>query len=126
MEIFNFNYPLYSYRTTLFPSGILCIGGKIFGGQMNWNLIKEKYPKAHKYLFDHCKVAIDIDKSRFLYDFFDEQGIYVIINRSPADNEFFWSIDIGKDFCDGDYTNTRTEAEEQAFLKAFEILEDKL
>ena len=62
---------------------------------------------------------------RALYSFFDEQGIYTIINRSPADNEFFWSIDIDKDFCDGDYTNTRTEAEEQAFLKAFEILEDK-
>ena len=91
-------------------------------------LIKEKYPKAEE-LADNWGDTHTIDwrqSDRWLYDFFDEQGIYVIINRSPADNEFFWSIDIDKDFCDGDYTNTRTEAEEQAFIKAFEILEDKL
>ena len=89
---------------------------------MNWKIIKEKYPKAYELALKNSNPAFC---DRLLYDFFDSQGIYAIINRSPADNEFFWSIDIGKDFCDGDYTNTRTEAEEQAFLKAFEILEDK-
>ena len=107
---------------------------------MNWKIIKEKYPKAHKYLFDHCKVAIDIDKSRFLYDFFDEQGIYIEIELCYLKDKTIWfEYDINSPFWDDsicamnepDYeepykTKTRTEAEEQAFLRAFKILEEKL
>ena len=96
---------------------------------MNWKIIKEKYPKAHKYLFDHCKVAIDIDKSRFLYDFFDEQDIYIMmILEWDFDNKKRWDfwIDYVEKRIDSGLYDTRTEAEEQAFLRAFKILEDKL
>lgn len=71
----------------------------------------------------------DDEGIRFLYNFFDEQNIYISINVNMF-MMFDWSIittpnisiSIQSDF---DY-NLRIEAEEQAFLKAFEILEDKL
>lgn len=97
---------------------------------MNWNEIKKDYPKS----FDLLDKAVDIhweleperyQRLRFLYDFFDELGIYIIIGHSPADKEFFYTIDIDMNCIDGDYYKTRYEAEEQAFLKAFEILEDR-
>ena len=76
---------------------------------------------------------------RDLFDFFDEQGIYININLSYVSDEGFWfeyeidTFNKKTDCCsmdESDYeepykTTTRTEAEEQAFLKAFEILEDK-
>lgn len=105
---------------------------------MDWNEIKENHPKSYQvwqqWLKLHCssdywdnfwKELNDIDV-RVLYDFFDEQGIYVIINHSPADKEFFYTIDINMVCIDGDYYKTRTKAEEQAFLKAFKILEDRI
>jgi len=101
---------------------------------MNWNEIKKDYPKS----FDLLDKAVDIhweleperyQRLRFLYDFFDEQGIYISINVNMF-MMFDWSIittpnisiSIQSDF---DY-NLRIEAEEQAFLKAFEILEDRI
>jgi hypothetical protein len=95
----------------------------------------KKYPKAYDawVTYNQAKYGTAPSKDAYwllmvgsLYDFFDRKGIYIIVNRSPADREFFWSIDIDVDYYDGDYTATRTEAEEQAFIKAFEILEDKL
>ena len=111
---------------------------------MNWNLIKEKYPKAYKEGQDWWVAHAEIYEpaflfnigNRFLYDFFDEQGIIIQI-------KFFWkaevlgkkwSYEISNDFeyiyssnlNDSITYSNRTEAEEQAFIKAFEILEDKL
>ena len=95
---------------------------------MNWTLIKEKCPKAFKKLkqdrpFDYHQHPRD------LYDFFDEQGIYIEILKMFDGNYttptgFYFYID---DYTRDEYSaDTRTLAEEQAFLKSFEILEDKL
>jgi len=106
---------------------------------MNWTEIKEKYPKASRLLINYY----DIDDSligiryfvedylaRNLYDFFDEQGLY--INILVEDNEYtnsinwlYWIVDSEKRIDDYSF-QTRTEAEEKAFEKAFEILENKL
>ena len=122
---------------------------------MNWNKIKEKHPKAKAKYIDWCH-AEDCPSSkcylhttRDLYDFFDEQGIYInifeagILTGKIKDYENFrWIIttnfrtdkDAGKweetTIYNHDYPLskkiTRTEAEEQAFTKAFEILESTL
>lgn len=122
---------------------------------MNWQEIKEKYPKAFVLMhnFQHKELAYkepyppivlkDLSRFqenygiRFLYDFFDGEGIWISIMRNHyyednMDNslhEFFdWSITVDSEYvADGEVEElTRTEAEEQAFLKAFEILENKL
>ena len=91
---------------------------------MDWELIKEKYPKASESLQKWAKgeegFIIGADP-RVLYDFFDGEGIYIVMGRGGG--EFFWMVDEFLDCLDdGGYEKTRTEAEEQAFLKAFEIL----
>ena len=109
---------------------------------MKWNKIKEKYPKAfdigQKWWVsnvDNYELDITINASdRFLYDFFDEQGMYISaeidttmeakfspVIYSLTDNEPCEEI-----WRDEYLWRTRTEAEEQAFEKAFEILENKL
>jgi len=140
---------------------------------MNWNKIKEKHPKAFRlwldsedykaepvvveysreskdiYLADADNQTTFLCELRDLYDFFDEQGIYInifeagILTGKIKDYENFrWIIttnfrtdkDAGKweetTIYNHDYPLskkiTRTEAEEQAFTKAFSILEDKL
>lgn len=115
--------------------------------KMNWNEIKEKYPKAfHKMHQWHYKdlaykkpyppIVIkeynrlqERDANRFLYDFFDEQDIYISINVNMF-MMFDWSIITTPDvsvFIQSDFDyNFRTEAEKSAFLKAFKILENKL
>ena len=115
---------------------------------MNWNLIKEKYPKAYKEGQDWWVAHAEIYEpaflfnigNRFLYDFFDEQGVVVevVFAYNNTDEIYWFEYYIYKNgvlqFCsmdEPDYeepykTITRTEAEEQAFIKAFEILEDKL
>ena len=100
---------------------------------MNWTKIKENYPKAHKLLFDKQRIVMDVDSDRFLYDFFDEQGIVIDIAFTPA-KESDGKTEFYYDFCLDDFPafesrnhfKTRTEAEIVAFEKAFEILEDKL
>ena len=101
---------------------------------MNWTLIKEKYSKA----FELMDMSFDIfwekdreaNKCRFLYDFFDEQGIIIDIaptfsKEVDGKTEFYidWWIDDIPVAESREHYKTRTEAEEQAFLKAFEILE---
>ena len=110
---------------------------------MNWNKIKEQYPKAIELLDDwvyenHPDIAFK-NIFYFLEYFFDEQGIYIdvqpnlitpdLINKRKLkfscevytnQGEFLYE-ECGKTFWD-----TRTEAEEKAFEKAFEILELKL
>lgn len=115
---------------------------------MNWKLIKEKYPKAwEKFLSQFHKVmdmpiyVIGDDGThlyveygleyipRFLYDFFDEQGMVMLIDCNPEDRFYGYLLNIKCCFIvdsDTDYYKTRTEAEEAAFTKAFKILEEKL
>lgn len=96
---------------------------------MNWREIKEKYPKAVEVLRD--TEHYDLAEPRRLYDFFDEQGLHISINY---DNRLFSNLITNENSeTEGDYWvdagydyPTRTEAEEQAFIKAFEILEAKL
>lgn len=95
---------------------------------MNFNLIKEKYPKAFSFWIKSELSMMDVKNDRHLYDFFDEQGICIAVY--PFFNHFIWKIHLPETlnpFIDGDRKyDSRTEAEEQAFLKAFEILENKL
>ena len=109
---------------------------------MNWKEIKKKYPKAWillKEWFGYKKnITINMELSKIfmperkLYDFFDKQKIIIEIGigYNFNENKYIlneWSYDIID--CDieneGQY-NSRLEAEEVAFLKAFEILENKL
>jgi len=111
---------------------------------MNWNEIKEKYPKAVELIYECAdKYAIgafidDYKYNRLLYDLFDEQGVYISAfytahwtnaEESEWRSYFDWEIydkafeNIGSSEVE---EPTRTEAEEQAFTKAFEILEEKL
>jgi len=100
----------------------------------NWRQIENKYPKAYALWmqFDSPEAKICVTY-RDLYDFFDEQGIYVAITtllkpHTDDSTRFFeWDIDIEYEtFMDYELYNTRQEAEEAAFLQAFEILEEKL
>ena len=122
---------------------------------MKWKEIKKKYPKGldklfawlnieeydstiskevgtkwyqfeHGYLLSHEGFCWN---KRNLYDFFDEQGIIIKIDVCPACDKYFFDVEI--------FSNTvheliaitfesRKEAEQAAFLKAFEILENML
>ncbi len=121
---------------------------------MNWNKIKEQYPKALKefMLWDFEDNETDFEEwvdtawwlinkrnIRDLYDFFDEQGIYISIrydnrweNPDSTDSEVInywdWDIDDSLNNLGSSQVEepTRTEAEEKAFEKAFEILESKV
>jgi len=106
---------------------------------MNWKQINEKYPKANS-LFSEW-----IDKrglinfvDRDLYDFFDEQGIFIQseieytreideLNNNPhyCIEEWYYDIHDHSLSLASDYPfKSRTEAEQAAFEKAFEILEN--
>ena len=105
---------------------------------MNWTEIKEKYPKASRLLINYY----DIDDSligiryfvedylaRNLYDFFDSQEIYVCIEYrygTASLPRWYWMVKQDNAANEQDSSQTRTEAEEKAFEKAFEILENKL
>lgn len=114
---------------------------------MNWNEIKEKYPKGFKLLSEYNKqfryengswydingIGFDYYIERDLFSFFDEQGIHIMIDRDYdfADECYsdVWENDItdlktNKRYIDNKFYDSRTLAEEQAFLKAFGILED--
>jgi len=97
---------------------------------MNWEQIYKKYPKAIKKYFDFRFKNVKIEISfniRNLYDFFDEQEI--TINVWFASYQFIFEIltvnDIYNDYEEeGNGYNSRKEAEQAAFEKAFEILEN--
>jgi len=108
-----------------------------------WRQIENKYPKAYALWmqFDSPEVKICITY-RDLYDFFDEQILFIEVTpkiqytrdvdedyRNPHyhidewgyeinDNSFALAMDFGFE--------SRKESEEEAFTKAFEILEEKL
>ncbi|MCP4394578.1 MAG: hypothetical protein GY804_09975 [Alphaproteobacteria bacterium] len=104
---------------------------------MNWDKIKEKCPKAFDkwikqsgfILLKSLKDIEDAYDDRQLYDFFDEQGIYITVSISGGcskhrvEGEHLEQEDIIQTSW---VTKPRTEAEEKAFIKAFEILERRL
>ena len=59
---------------------------------------------------------------RFLYDFFDDNKIYVSINYRMIEDNFAWSINDISSFSASD----RITAEEEAFIAAFKKLEETL
>ena len=108
---------------------------------MDWTKIQENFPKAFEKWYDHsgfdktnmpvADIIADSDYTnalynfRELYDFFDRQRIK--ISLSYYDKGFAFDITVNErtQCFDEDY-KTRTEAETEAFEKAFQILEDKL
>lgn len=117
---------------------------------MDWNEIKEKYPKASEIFYQwqlgyegwqrkFVQCFFDIRGGhRRLYDFFDSQEIYVNVSKEWYVNtdsigfifeDFFYEIISENYYYDCNpqiIIKTRLDAEEQAFLKAFEILERRL
>ena len=96
---------------------------------MNWTQINKKYPKATKKAFNWRSFLKEHERD--LYDFFDEQKIFIEISLFCATNFKNWCYDIifsGSLFSDfvETHINSRKEAEQQAFEKAFEILERQL
>ena len=121
---------------------------------MNWKEIKEKYPKSIEQILkwrgwlefvddeDICLGHYDVEysmpwhpfKIRDLYDFFDEQKIFieVVIDRTMKlkfcygiVNEFTSSL-LQYEFTYSDLYRSRMVIEEDAFIEAFKILEEKL
>ena len=109
---------------------------------MNWENIKTKYPKAFdkysEWLEDPTEITeygflvyIEMNdkhtivNDRYLYDFFDEQGINISIGAFLGfDYRIYQKANT---LASNKITfDTRTLAEEKAFEKAFEILENKL
>jgi len=124
---------------------------------MNWEEINKKYPKAFDLFFEWFKgdpkagmtkkeflevndIVIMYGNLRELYDFFDEQEIYITITRSHGFDadickgcECYPYIEVNRELAilardrhKGNHFKSRTEAEEAAFTKAFFLLEDKL
>ena len=87
--------------------------------------IREKYPKAYeKYALDFNYKYNKQNCNCSLYKFFDEQGIYIEIFSAPNPRCFFTQINRHPPMVIPKY-NTRQEAEQAAFTKAFEILEER-
>jgi len=119
---------------------------------MNWKKIETKYPKAFDKFFIWFKgdpeaamtkkeflevndIIVMHGDIRELYDFFDEQGIYISMWIWYVDDDgkgtdipvFKPSIGgMGIDMLYPDGYKIRKEAEEVSFLKAFETLENQL
>jgi hypothetical protein len=118
---------------------------------INWNEIKDKYPKAWNLLiqfqtnglfpfydvYDRIELQIEIDEEidvndRSLYDFFDQNELWIEISAQAIND---WSFDIFRLtddnfdclFSESNYKLiNRSKAEEAAFYKAFELLEHKI
>jgi len=119
---------------------------------MNWKEIKETCPNAFDKIAPYFRSVSDsgwikniefigsdlfaVDKrfktylsNRELFDFFDENGIFITIDYSFYDCDFLWKFDVTRGdatlFESGERYEDRTEAETASFTKAFELLEKK-
>lgn len=116
---------------------------------MNWTTIIKDCPKSFDLWFKHAGIAIHKDfilrtwtlpmeeyrsneesvgyPLRDLYDFFDENGIVIWFSHNWGSG-FLPAIraKAGRGFSTFDFYDTRAEAEEVAFAKAFQLLEQKL
>jgi len=121
---------------------------------MNWNKIKDKRPKAFALLgisrgypppsnMSDYECGTVFEGQRLLYDFFDEQKIYVIVelevqytreldedgtNPHYVPDGFYYLIHDERQLAASGMKvyKDRSEAEADAFTDAFEILEEKL
>lgn len=110
---------------------------------MKWKEINKKYPKATLKLKQWLNLVpetpftkLDIQFSSFfgmaqeriLYDFFDEQDIFIEIDKTTYCNIGDWCFNINTEppTVSGFNYKTRKKAEQAAFEKAFEILEKRL
>ena len=101
---------------------------------MMFDKIRQDNPKAwNKFYYwllndagiDSTMILCDPETvSGWLYKFFDEQGIYIEIFSAPNPRCFFTQINRHPPMVIPKY-NTRQEAEQAAFTKAFEILEER-
>ena len=116
---------------------------------MNWNEIREQYPKAWEVfwkwkpylkLYEDNKLGWEYTDGvhqilmfasfveRDLYDFFDEQKIYIIVEYQE-NRAYPFSAKILEDGYQNSallFGDSRSEAENKAFEKAFEILEGRV
>ena len=121
---------------------------------MNFEQIKERYPKAWEKFENFAIVDPELEAdsvgysddyvddinrlslttlSGYLFRFFDEQGIYIVIdwcNFEYRITVYFPKFDIvypcnEENIEEYQWFKTRQEAEQAAFTKAFEILEQK-
>ena len=99
---------------------------------MNWEEIRKKNPKAidkmENWLNETKHHFVKKGQERLLYDFFDENEIYISISVDDSVKQAIWFLGfIGKEIdCNLEDVKTRSEAEIVIFTKAFEILEQKL
>ncbi len=103
---------------------------------MNWESLKENYPKALKKAEQALKTHDHpnhpdygrIERTRDLYDFFDGEGIACDPGFDIGEDQFdpFVFDEIERKIHWVGSKQERTEAEIAAFTKAFEILEERL
>lgn len=99
---------------------------------MHWDKIKEKHPKAWELYrqseYYGWRLYLHQQNHRIFFNLFDEQEIYIEITYY-YENEWGYVLfrTTGEEeIVSEDTYYTRTEAEEKAFEKAFDILENKL
>ena len=108
---------------------------------MNWEEIEKKYPKAFGEFNDWFLVNLSLISwvtfnthfPRKLYDFFDEQQLFIethVYNESISGKLHFtaqiWDDAYSSALFETKDHYTRSEAETEAFKMAFSILERKL
>ena len=110
---------------------------------MNFEQIKKKYPKSWEKWIDyfHCHnkdyhhlLQFFTDNKRLLYEteslsgwlfrFFDEQGMIIIISYDSYGGKYYWKIYHSTAVEGESFWSSRQEAEQAAFTKTFEILEE--
>jgi hypothetical protein len=103
--------------------------GKMIDSLQEENDIPEEFKDMIKaQQFDSEYVATFIDTNpRFLFDIFDENGIYINVTAF-RNGLFLYSIisDVKEEVGSTETSNTRKEAEKLAIEQAFEILNEKL
>jgi hypothetical protein len=103
--------------------------GKMIESLQEENEIPEEFKDMVKaQQFDSEYVATFIDTNpRFLFDIFDENGIYINVTAF-RNGLFIYSImsDVKEEVGSTETSNTRKEAEKLAIEKAFEILNEQL
>ena len=106
---------------------------------MDWKKIKEKYYLSYHYLLSEWVFEWHYKSARDLYDFFDENEIYITITAdyyginehnplsfSGSKEDVYYWFNVDWRYEDDIEYKTRAEAESVAFEKAFSILEEKL
>ncbi len=104
-----------------------------YKGQMPKPIGKPEIDVPIQEAFKHADKALQVSMSagtpRFLYEFFDEQQIYVGITNFHESDTIKWEGDVYvKDKFRKEISNyfNRVDVENDAFYKAFEVMEETL